>query len=287
MIIDPDVERDFPRLNSKTASDDHLELEGDDSHILRRGALRSKVVKANNDIKMKFTKFVLDVYRLLMKKRVAVEEVRLGLLFLGCFKKSSKSTVISPASELSHAESIQSLIECLHEYSSWYNYHLIKFVATEFGKEEGTKIVDEYLSNLSSYCEKIIACQCPEFSLSDGLPPGYDHLVVKVDWDHTAQDIAIFQAELSSLLHLEPEVFILKGVEEGCVLVTWAVPQCITIHIVMETMKQQQLLAKWKVLAVRAAGKCIDIQMVRKLETGRGLSEHYLTYIVEQSCMCR
>ena len=267
-----DVERDFVRVDSKTASNDSLTFEGSkDSHILKRAALRSRVVKANNDIKMKFTKLVLDVYRLLMKKMVVVEEIRLSLLFLGCFEQSSKSrkySVISSASKLSQADTIHSLIECLHEYSSWYNYGLIKFVATEFGGEDGTVMIDEYLGSLSFYCEKIIACQCPEFSLSNGMPPGYDQLVVKVDWDHlskTAQDIAIFQAELSSLLHLEPEVFILKGVEEGCVKVIWAVPQSITTHIVLEVVKQQQVLAKWNVLSVRAAGKCIDIQKVSEV----------------------
>jgi hypothetical protein len=224
------------------------------------------VVKANSDIKIRFTKLVLDVYRLLTKRKVAMEEVRLSLLFLGCFKQSPNNkecSVICPTSELSCVDTIQSLIGCLHEYSSWYNYGLIKFVATEFGGEEGTAIIDGYLGNLTSYCEKIIACQCPEFCLSDGLPPGYDQLVVKVDWDHmskSVQDIAIFQAELSNLLHLEPEVFILKGVDEGCVKVTWAVPQCITTHIVMETVRQQLLLAKLNVLTVMAAGKSIDIQ---------------------------
>lgn len=203
-------------------------------------------------------------------KKVAVEEIRLSLLYLGCFKnktesKSEQYSVISPASGLSHTKSVQSLIACLHQYSSWYNYGLIKFVATEFGGEEGILIIDNYMKNLTSYCEKIVACQCPEFSLANGLPPGYDQLIVKVDWDHlsqTAQDIAIFQAELSSLLNLEPEVFILRGIEEGCILITWAVPQAITIHIVVESMRCQQQLAKLNVLSIIAAGKYIDVKKV-------------------------
>ena len=239
----------------------------DELHV-KQAALRSKVLQANSNIKMKFTKLVLDVYRLLSKKKVPIEEIRLSLLFLGCFKTSgSKASypVVSPSSELSHAETIQSLIECLHQYSSWYNYGLVKFVAIEFGGEEGYMIIDEYMKNLTAYCEKIIAYQCPEFTLSSGLPSGYDYLVVKIDCDHqskTAQDIAIFQAELSSLLNLEPEVFILKSVEEGCLLLTWAVPQSITTYIVMEMIKQQKQLAKWHVLSIKTAGKHINIQQV-------------------------
>lgn len=199
-----------------------------------------------------------------------MEEIRLSL---GCFKdtgtasKSDQYSLIGSSSELSHAETLQSLIECLHQYSSWYNYGLIKFVATEFGEEEG---VDNYMKILTAYCEKIIACQCPSFSLVEGLPPGYDQLVIKVDWDHltcTAQDIAIFQAELSSLMNLdlEPEVFILKMVEEGCLLITWAVPQAITTHIAMKAMRHQQQLSQWNVLNIIAAGKHIDIKKVRFL----------------------
>lgn len=255
------VETDFGNKSSPIEAEPH-----------KKAALRSKVVKANNDIKMKFAKLVLDVYRILSKLQVAVEEIRLGLLYLGCFRDKTGGeheqcySVLSPTSELSHVDTVQSLIAYLHQYSSWYNYGLIKFVATEFGKEEGALVIDEYVESLTLYCEKIVACQCPEFSLADGLPPGYDQLVVKVDWDYlsrTAQDIAIFQAELSTLLNLEPEVFILKGVKEGCVQITWAVPQVITSHIVVASIKYHQQLANLNVLSIITAGKYIDVKKVR------------------------
>lgn len=255
-----DVERDLV----KRESENHEALERESR---MKAALRSRIVKENNEIKMKFTKLVLDVYRLLSRKKVAVDEIRLGLLYLGCFKDSSERSdgIISSFGQLSYAETLQSLIACLHNYSSWYNYGMIKFVAEEFGKEEGVKIVADYVESLTAYCEKIIACECPEYSLATGLPPGYDQLIVKVDWDHlscTAQDIAIFQAELSSLLNLKPEVFILKSVENGCIKITWAVPQVIITHTLMKTMKHHKDLAKLHVLQITAAGKCIEIKKV-------------------------
>lgn len=265
------METDF--INQQAKSSSIIETE---SH--KKAAVRSKVVKATSDIRHKFARLVLDVYRLLSKLKVSVEEIRLGLLYLGCFKDKTDGNieqypVVSPTSDLSHTETVQSLLACLHCYSSWYNYGLIKFIATEFGGEEGALIIDEYIKSLTLYCEKIVACQCPEFSLADGLPPGYDQLIVKVDWDHlsrTAQDIAIFQAELSTLLNLEPEVFILKGVEEGCVLLTWAVPQAITTYIVMESMKCHQQLTKLNILSIITAGKFIDVKKVRSYHSFLG-----------------
>ena len=104
--------------------------------------------------------------------------------------------------------------------------------------------------------------------MATGLPPGYDQLIIKVDWDHlsrTAQDIAIFQSELSSLLNLKPEVFILKSVEKGCIKITWAVPQVIVTHIVMQSMKHHQQLDKLDVLQIIVSGKCIEFKKVGAL----------------------
>ncbi len=258
-----DLERDFAKYNSVTDSCDHEKVE---MESYAKAALRSKVVKANNEIKMKFTKLVLDVYRLLTRKEVAVDEIRLSLLYLGCFKDNVERNngLISSTIQFS-AETVHSLIACLHKYSSWYNYGMIKFVAEEFGEEEGVATVADYVKSLTSYCEKIIACECPEFSLAIGLPPGYDQLIVKVDWDHlsrTAQDIAIFQSELSSLLNLKPEVFILKSVERGCIKITWAVPQTIIAHILVQSMKHHQQLVNLDVLHIIIAAKCIEFKKV-------------------------
>ena len=54
-----DTEKDFPQpvLHDKNSES-----------CAKTAALRSRVVKANNDIRMKFTKLVLDIYRLLSKK---------------------------------------------------------------------------------------------------------------------------------------------------------------------------------------------------------------------------
>ena len=262
-----ELEKDFVKFGSaKNGESDHETVEPES---LKKAALRSKVVKANNEIKMKFTKLVLDVYRLLTKKNVAVEEIRLGLLYLGCFKDTVEKSdgPISSTSQLSYAETVRSLIACLHKYSSWYNYGMIKFIAEEFGGEDGEIIIADYVKHLTSYCERIIACECPEYSLATGLPSGYDQLIVKVDWDHltcTTQDIAIFQSELSCLLNLKPEIFILKSVDKGCIKISWGVPQAITTHIIVQTMKQQQQLAKLNVLHICTAGKFIEIKKVAK-----------------------
>lgn len=228
-------------------------------------ALRCKVARDSQNITMKFASLVLGVYRVLVCLQVSVKEIRMVLLYFGCFKNTPRSenvSLFSSSSDIAKVEDLASLIECLHNYSSWFNYRLIKFVAIEFGREEGKKLIADYEEELAKYFENLIAYECPEFSLTKGVPPGYEQLVVKVDWDYQsckAQDVALFQASISSILGLEPEVFQLKSIEEGCVLFTWGIPSAIVHHILVQALRSKHALQEREVLFVWAAGKCVEI----------------------------
>ena len=228
-------------------------------------ALRCKVARDSQNITMKFASLVLGVYRVLVCLQIPIKEIRMVLLYFGCFENTPRTenvSLFSSSSDIAKVEDLASLIECLHNYSSWFNYQLIKFVAIEFGREEGRKLITDYEEELTKYFENLIAYECPEFSLTKGVPPGYEHLVVKVDWDYhscKAQDVALFQASISSVLGLKPEVFQLKSIEEGCVLFTWGIPSVLVRHVLEQALLCKHALQEREVLFVWAAGKCVEI----------------------------
>ena len=238
-------------------------IQGKDQREIK--ALRCKVVRDSQNITMKFASLVLGVYRLLVRLQVPIEEIRMVLRYFGCFKNMHKSEnvpMFNSSSDIAKTQDLASLIECLHNYSSWFNYGLIKFVATKFGEDEGEKLVADYEEELTKYYENLIAYACPEFSLTKGVPPGYEHLVVKVDWDYQSckvQDVALFQASISSILGLEPEVFQLRSIEEGCVLFTWAIPSVVVQHVLLQAQQSKNALQERAVLFVCVAGKCMEV----------------------------
>lgn len=228
--------------------------------------LRCKVARDSENITVRFAKFVLAVYRLLESKQVKVCEVRLALYFLGCYKTVAPGKenvpIFGSLSDINQAEDLAKLIECLRNYSSWFNYHLLKFIAEEFGSEEGKALVADYEDDLAKYFENVIAYLCPEFSLVKGIPPGFQQLDIKVDWDFKscrAQDIVLFQAKLSELLELEPHVFQLKSIEEGCVSMTWLVPSLLVPYIISEVRLHKCKLEEMCVLNIQAMGKHVGI----------------------------
>ena len=239
--------------------------------------LRCKVAVDSENITMRFAKFVLAVYRLLESKQVKVREVRLALCYLGCYKSVWKGNVpmFGSLSDVNQAEDLAKLIECLRNYSSWFNYYLLKFIAEEFGGEEGKTLVVDYEGDLTKYFESVIAYLCPEFSLAKGIPPGFQQLDVKVDWDYKscrAQDIVLFRAKLSELLQLKPHVFQLKSIEEGCVSMTWLVPSMLVPYIISEVRLHKCKLEEMCVLNIQAMGKFIEIS--------RDVSSHTHTFHV-------
>ena len=233
--------------------------------------LRCKVATDSVNITVRFARFVLAVYRLLDRKQVPVCEVRLALCFLSCHKSTvpggENVPMFGSSSDINQAKDLVTLIECLRKYSSWFNYYLPKFIAEEFGREEGKVLVADYEEDLTRYFENVIAYLCPEFCLIRGIPPGFEQLDVKVDWDYKscrAQDVVLFQAKLSELLRLEPHVFQLKSIEEGCVSLTWLVPSVLIPHIIMEVNLQRCTLKEMYVLNIQAMGKHITISKESK-----------------------
>lgn len=225
--------------------------------------LKYKITRDNDNITSRFACMVLALYRLLKQKNALVDEVRVMLQFLGCHsgKQGDSSTkLFSEPDGFSDSKDLLTLIECLRKYSSWYNYRLMKEVAVQFGEEEGRQLISEYEEDLRKYYVHLIAYQCPEFCLDKGLPPGYTRLIVKVDWDYMStnlQDITAFQSNLADILGLEPFVFQLRSVEEGCVCLNLALPAALESYVTNMMIEREQCLRELKVLYLEITKRVI------------------------------
>ena len=217
-----------------------------------------------------FAVMVVGVYRLLKQNNAPVDEVRLMLQFLGCrttAAKNEKVTLFSNSGELSESRDLESLISCLQKYSSWYNYRLMKLVAEQFTGEEGKKLISDYEAHLRKHYVTLIAYQCPEFSLDREAPHSYARLVVKVDWNYFStnlQDITTFQSSLADILELEPYVFQLRSVEEGCVRFEWSLPAGLEPHVSHIMVVKEECLRQNRVLSleIMPASETAAIKMV-------------------------
>ena len=227
--------------------------------------LRFKVAARTEQIMFSFVSLVLSVYHLLVDNNVPIEEVRIALMYLGCFRDKpfeQNFRMFNSSAGIEHATDHASLITCLHNYSSWFNYKIIKFLGEKFGGAEGLHLIAEYEKRLRTSIETLACYQCPDFSIERGIPPGFEKIDIKVDWDYhscTASDIAIFERTVSELLGLEPHVWQLQSVDEGCVIMKWAVPGVLVETILCTVMAKREILKREKVIFVMVMGKHVEV----------------------------
>ena len=226
-------------------------------YSMQISSAKRKVIHDTRNITRTFAVMVLGVYRLLKQSNTPVDEVRIMLQFLGC-KTSNKTgsesiTMFSGSDEISESKDLTQLVECLRKYSSWYNYHLMKEVAEQFAGDDGKKLISDYEADLRNHFISLIAYQCPDFVLEQRVPPGYTQLIVKVDWDYMStnlQDIATFQTNLADIFELEPYVFQLRSVEEGCVRLEWGLPASLEPYVTDMMAEREECLKKLRILRI-------------------------------------
>ena len=107
--------------------------------------------------------------------------------------------------------------------------------------------------------------QCPEFSLTRELPNHYQELTVKIEHDYmfyTINDLSLLRNTMARLMELKPSTFILKSVEEGCVLLTWAVPISSNKSVISLIKKHTAELEAYSVISVKTGDEEVLITKV-------------------------
>ena len=110
--------------------------------------------------------------------------------------------------------------------------------------------------------------ECPPFSSIQKVPNGFDECVVKVHWNYqqcTIQDLTILEEKLSSFLEHDPNLLILKTIDEGCILFSWIVPVTAVPAFQENVLLEKSNLAKERIVSFKIGAEVIEIcEKVRK-----------------------
>lgn len=241
--------------------------------------LRVQLAVESRHMLEEFTSFCVHVGDMLENRGVTTDRVRTVLQY----RLGSKNIGETSMKRVTEATTIHSLLCTVEPFVSWFNYDLIALLAKELGGEEGSGLVAVYESKFQQYLQRLIF-ECPPFSSIKSTPSQFEELAVKLDWNFeqvTIQDITIFKAKLCELLGKNnPSVFILKSVEEGCVLLTWLVPESIVDYIMAGLERDAEALLKWypNIAYLRLGPKLLDPQVSLVKEVTNGVQALLLCF---------
>ena len=223
--------------------------------------LRVKLASESRKMLENFTTFVVDVCSLLQSKSASSDQVQLALQYrLGSIDDVIRRR-IDEASEVDEAKRIPLLLRIAEPFTSWYNYDLIAYLAKHFGGKDGEALVSKYEDQIQSYFKKLVF-ECPPFSSIQKVPNGFDECVVKVHWNYqecTIQDLTILKEKLSSFLEHDPNLLILKTIDEGCILFSWIVPATAVPAFQQNLLLEKSNLAKERIVSFKIGTEVIEI----------------------------
>lgn len=198
-----------------------------------------EIDRDNKNLQNKYMKFLFEVRKLLEQKQVSTDD----LLF--AWAVINKADVIP--GRLGQASSIQSFLQALTLLTpEYFNYSVIADLAEHFGEEEGAVLVKSYESKLKEKLNKRIKTKITKRACK---------LVVKVEWENHRSPsqqklVGIFRSTLSKLFGHGDEEFILKNVKEGCLEMTFLIPDAGMLQFKGIVNRNAELLKKLHVIVL-------------------------------------
>ena len=263
-------------INSQTIISSLGDYVAADMHNRKKAeSLKYRIVVESENIIRKYGEFVMKVLHILLSNNTDYRLVQMQTLHMSPI---SNSSILMPG--VKDSNDLIGIFTAFHQYTSWFNYELIKIVAENFGGAVGKAAVVEYEALLKQFTNRFIF-ECPLF-MSSTIPPNYDGFTMKIDENYftsPAQKLTLIKARILKLTNIEPHRLILRSVEEGCIRTTWWIPSTYIPTILSKLTGQNQQLVKMKLKAFFIAGKDFDVHTTRSYNRSLSLRDIDASYI--------
>ena len=191
--------------------------------------------------------------------------------------------------KLVRVDTIEELFELIIPYFSFFNYDIIEEIVSEYGDSADKETFKSYLEQFQHYCKRR-ATEVPPLPILDSEGPSTTKLRVKVEedfkQDYTVKAVRGFRAKLCKILGITEPCLRLLSIEEGCILLTFSLPNSI-LHIVFPlTSEQEQAMAAEGGLAY-SLGDDPMIRLPKELEaTTKEASKDNLSKVIVHVLLC-
>ena len=222
-------------------------------------------IQLNEDylsINQEYASFAISLRRSLKEQNVSPVELADCLMELRGYEPLSNSSkekgvclLENRYNEIKEAKDITRVFEILSDYSSFFNYDIIAFIAKHLGLESDRKNLATYESALETYCRHHVF-ECPSYSSKNSKFPD---LILKVDPEVTESDkftlksLRRFTVKVARALKVTKHSLILCSIKKGCLEIMFQIPPHIKEAIVPLSNDQNEALQHLGVQKVRIA----------------------------------
>ena len=225
----------FPYLDMQSLTEDE------------RHALYGRLTNEYKDITSSYARLNIDIRNSLQARGVTPGQLADVLMELSAFplkvKDATKPLLEDCLDEIEEVTSIQGVFKILRPYGSFFDCHIVKHIVNSgLCTNEDRSKLQRYLSELDDYCRRNVF-ECQYFASTD---PKFPKLILKVDSlvskSFSMKALDAFSADIAKSLGLSRHTLRVCSVDEGCIQLTYQIPQSVVGKIFPLSPVQEEAL---------------------------------------------
>ena len=224
--------------------------------------LKQRLYSESVDMMYKFQELFSATIKSLKERKITIKEL---LNHIGCLVAIEPvyedSKLGQLRCELPKAETIDDVMSIVREYSSFFNYRMLKNIINHLGAEEDRKNLANYLQEFTEYAKrKAYECPCEVGHLSEA---GRSNMIVTLDKSYdkcTISSLKNFERELAKILNVSLDVVILCRIAPGSLQLIFQIPLAVQKAVFPLSSEQEVALSQLGVLHL----SCGDYQFTNE-----------------------
>ena len=201
------------------------------------------------NITSKFQDVLSSTIKSLKERKIAVSEILCNLVGMGprkpVFEDVGQQAFRCQIPRLKDAKSINEVMLCIGEYSSFFSYQMLKCVIDKLGTDRDKTNLSRYEEDFSKYAKRHVF-KCPS-KISELSGKGHTNMYFKLDETYENCNLCYlkeFDRKLRGILNVPPASGLkLCTVERGCLKLTFQLPSPVVEEIFPLSNEQEKDLA--------------------------------------------
>jgi hypothetical protein len=215
--------------------------------------LKQRLYCESVEIMKKFQKLFSATIKSLKERRTPIKELLNHIRCLGAVEPVYQDSKLGQLRcELPKAETIDDVMSIVGEYSSFFNFRMLKNIINHLGGEEDKKNLATYLQEFAEYAKrKVYECPCEVGQLNEA---GRSNMFITLDKSYdncTVSCLKNFERELANILNVSSDVVvILCRIAPGSLQLIFQIPLSIQKAIFPLSSEQEVALTKLGVVQI-------------------------------------
>jgi hypothetical protein len=208
--------------------------------------LKQRLYCESEDMMYKFQELFSATIKSLKERKIAVKELLNHIRCLGPIEPVDQDSKLGQLRcELPKAETIDDVMSLVGEYSSFFNFRMLKIIIDHLGGKEDRENLAAYLQEFAEYAKrKVYECPCEVGQINEA---GRSNMFVTLDKSYdncTVSCLKNFERELAKILNVSSDVVILCRIAPGSLQLIFQIPLSIQKAIFPLSSEQEVALTK-------------------------------------------